>query len=223
MMGLALSVSRSMESVSSPSSTSRTISMWKLSEPSSSTRWALWLFLRSSWMAESVPTAARIGILRSVESSSITGTLVGAAVTTTSLPSSRLFRGERDDRQAAPLGQPLRVHFLFRFRFLGTESAGVRVEARTHLSLSESSGRHDLHPLSRGVDEIEHREVDREKDHRDHTPHEQQHDGCEHREHEVQSVVDFLVREVRDVLEHFREAAGVLPYLHHLDGEVREL
>ena len=88
MIGLDVSVRRSIESVSSPSSSSRMISMWKLSEASSSTRCALWLFLRSSWMAVSVPTAARTGIFKIDATSSIATTLVGSAVTTTSFPSS---------------------------------------------------------------------------------------------------------------------------------------
>ena len=89
MMGEASDWILSMESTSSPLSSSRRSWILKDSEASSSTRWVPEPRLSASPMADGVPTAGWMGVCRSRVRSSTTGMSVGSAMTSTSRPFSR--------------------------------------------------------------------------------------------------------------------------------------
>ncbi len=88
MIGLVSAVMRSIDSTSSPSSSSCTSWMRKSSEASSSTRWALSDFCRISEIAERTPTRTSTGWPRRSSSSSIFMTSEGSDITTARRPSS---------------------------------------------------------------------------------------------------------------------------------------
>ena len=96
MIGDESEVSLSIDSVSSPvSSSSVTICRRNSSVASSSTRWDDSLFLRISWIAVCVPTQISMLVLpSSISSSSIISTSAGSA-TTTSHPFSVRRRGTK--------------------------------------------------------------------------------------------------------------------------------
>ena len=81
----------SIDSTSSPLSSSRTSWILKDSEACSSTRCVPWLRLSASWIAEGVPTAGCTCVCSTRLSSSTTGSAVGSAITSTSRSPSRRY------------------------------------------------------------------------------------------------------------------------------------
>jgi hypothetical protein len=87
MIGLVSAEMRSIDRISSPSSSSCTSWMRKSSLASSSTRWALSDFCRISSIAERTPTLTSTRWPSSISISSILVTFDGSAMTTDRLPS----------------------------------------------------------------------------------------------------------------------------------------
>src|SRR5512143_1053679 len=240
MIGLASAVIRSIERTSWPSSSSRTTCIRNSSVASSSTRCVDSDFWRMSWRAARDPTRTRSLFLRSPSSSSRFTTSVGSAMTTASEPFSA-FSGTNSKRSIHSRGidrkSSASIRNVQRSTY-GSPSRSASWRARVSSEAASrnrgiaASGEGALVVLMRirfygasapdvGKDR-EHREVDRQEDHRDDASHDDEDDGLDEGHDALEAGFDRLVVEVRDVREHLLERARRLPDLDHLDGERRE-